>query len=347
MLANKRAALGDISNAGALVPAGFEKATSLALPVPGQPANVRITRQAAARQRLLEQQQQLQQQQHQELQGAEPMAVDTNLDPMDESDPQQCSTYVKDIYSYLREREQGYRVSPQFMQTQRDINHTMRGILVDWLVEVAEEYRLEAETLHLSVNYIDRFLSYVPVARSKLQLVGVACMLIASKYEEIHPPAVDEFVYISDNTYKREEILGMEGTILNRLMFELSVATAKGFLNRYLKAAKAGECDATTMMLCQYLCELTLQEYSFLKYSPSEIAASALHLALHTMRLPAWSPVLEHAAGYTADQLRACVAEMLGVFRKAEQNSLQAVREKYSHAKFLCVSMLAPPLTPP
>ena len=50
----------------------------------------------------------------------------------------------------------------------------MRAILIDWLVEVAEEYRLVPETLHLAVNYIDRFLSYVPVARSKLQLVGVA-----------------------------------------------------------------------------------------------------------------------------------------------------------------------------
>ena len=223
----------------------------------------------------------------------------------------------------------------------------MRGILIDWLVEVAEEYRLEPETLHLSVNYIDRFLSYVPVARSKLQLVGVTCMLIASKYEEIHPPAVDEFVYISDNTYKREEILHMEGTILNRLQFELSVVTAKVFLNRYIKAAKAGECDATTQMLCQYLCELTLQEYSFLKYRPSEIAAAALFLALHTMRLPSWTPLLEHVSSYTAEHLQSCVAEMLAVFRKAEANTLQAVREKYSHAKFLCVSMLKPPSSVP
>ena len=89
----------------------------------------------------------------------------------------------------------------------------MRATLIDWLVEVAEEYRLVPETLHLAVNYIDHFLSYVPVARSKLQLVGVTCMLIASKYEEIHPPAVDEFVYISDNTYKREEIMSMEAII--------------------------------------------------------------------------------------------------------------------------------------
>ena len=70
----------------------------------------------------------------------------------------------------------------------------MRSILIDWLVEVAEEYRLVPETLYLAVNYIDRFLAHVPVNRSKLQLVGVTCMLIASKYEEIHPPVRGETV---------------------------------------------------------------------------------------------------------------------------------------------------------
>merc|ERR1711935_869791 len=105
--------------------------------------------------------------------------------------------------------------------------------------------------------------------------------------------------------------------ILNRLNFELSVATAKVFLNRFLKAAKAGECDSTTQMLCQYLCELTLQEYTFLKYRPSEMAAAALRLALHTMRLPAWTPLLESVSGYTTGHLQGCVAELLAVFRKA------------------------------
>ncbi|KOO24210.1 hypothetical protein Ctob_001548 [Chrysochromulina tobinii] len=270
-----------------------------------------------------------------------------NLDPLTVRDPQLCHHYTKEIYSYLRDLELEHRVAPQFMQSQRDINATMRGILIDWLVEVAEEYRLESETLYLAVNYIDRFLSHVPVNRSKLQLVGVTCMLVASKYEEIHPPAVDEFVYISDNTYKREEILHMEGMVLNRLNFELSVATAKVFINRFLKAARAGECDSTTEMLCKYLTELTLQEYSFVKYRPSEVAAAALRLALHTMRLPAWTPLLEATSGYSAEDLNGCVAEVLASFRKAETNNLQAVREKYSHAKFLCVSTLTPPDLPP
>ena len=139
----------------------------------------------------------------------------------------------------------------------------------------------------------------------------------------------------------------MEGMVLNRLNFELSVATTKVFINRFLKAAKAGECDSTTEMLCKYLCELTQQEYGFIKYRPSEVAAAGLRLALHTMRLPAWTPLLESISGYSADDLAAVVAEMHAVFRKAEANNLQAVREKYSHAKFLCVSTLTPPDTVP
>ncbi len=113
---------------------------------------------------------------------------------------------------------------------QNDINTTMRGILVDWLVEVAEEYQLMSETLHLAVTLMDRFLSKTAVQRNRLQLVGVTCMLLASKYEEIYSPAVADYVYITDNTYTREEILAMEGNILSTLGFEIGCPTIKNFL---------------------------------------------------------------------------------------------------------------------
>ena len=81
--------------------------------------------------------------------------------------------------------------SAQYMELmQPDITPDMRSILIDWLVEVAQEYRLQHETLHLSVRLIDQFLSRQPVARNKLQLVGVTCMFIASKFEEIYAPQV-------------------------------------------------------------------------------------------------------------------------------------------------------------
>ena len=87
------------------------------------------------------------------------------------------------------------------------INKSMRAILVDWLVEVAEEYNLVPETLYLTVNYIDRFLSSNAIIDpSKLQLVGVSCMLIAAKLEEIYPPEISEFVYITNSTYTGDEV---------------------------------------------------------------------------------------------------------------------------------------------
>ena len=86
----------------------------------------------------------------------------------------------------------------------------MREILTDWLIEVHLKFKLLPETLYLTVNLIDRFLSTTQIMRNKLQLVGVTAMLIASKYEEIYPPIVNDFVYITDNAYTREEILQME-----------------------------------------------------------------------------------------------------------------------------------------
>lgn len=88
--------------------------------------------------------------------------------------------YQSDILEYLMEAENKHLPKFGYMRKQPDINHSMRTILVDWLVEVCEEYRLQSETLCLAVSYIDRFLSTMSVVRAKLQLVGTAAMFIAS-----------------------------------------------------------------------------------------------------------------------------------------------------------------------
>lgn len=141
-----------------------------------------------------------------------------------------CLFILKD---YLREAEMRHRPKPMYMRKQQDISHSMRTILVDWLVEVGEEYRLQNETLCLAVSYIDRFLSVMSVVRAKLQLVGTAAMFIAAKYEEIYPPDVGEFVYITDNTYTKKQVLRMEQLILKVLTFDLCVPTTSVFLNAY------------------------------------------------------------------------------------------------------------------
>lgn len=73
-----------------------------------------------------------------------------------------------------------HRPKPNYMRRQPDVSYSMRTILVDWLVEVAEEYKLQSQTLFLAVSFIDRFLSLMSVVRSKLQLLGTAAMFVAS-----------------------------------------------------------------------------------------------------------------------------------------------------------------------
>lgn len=97
-----------------------------------------------------------------------------------------------------------------YMNKQTDINEKMRAILIDWLIEVHLKFKLLPETLFLTVNMIDRYLEKTVIPRTKLQLIGVTAMLIASKYEEIYAPEVRDFVYITDRAYTKEEILKME-----------------------------------------------------------------------------------------------------------------------------------------
>jgi cyclin B len=79
----------------------------------------------------------------------------------------------------------------------------MRAILVDWIIEVHLKFKLLPETLFITVNLIDRYLSIINIKRNNLQLVGVTAMFIASKYEEIYAPEVKDFVYITDYAYSK------------------------------------------------------------------------------------------------------------------------------------------------
>jgi len=68
------------------------------------------------------------------------------------------SEYVNDIYAYLRQLETQYPVRPQHLVNQTEINGRMRGILIDWIVQVHKTYCLQQETLYLTVAIIDRYL---------------------------------------------------------------------------------------------------------------------------------------------------------------------------------------------
>ncbi|TKY57865.1 putative cyclin-A3-1 [Spatholobus suberectus] len=276
--------------------------------------------------------------------------VATPEKPNERHDPQLCGPYVSDIYEYLRgmEVEPSKRPLADYVQkVQRDVNANMRGVLVDWLVEVAEEYKLVSDTLYFCVAYIDRFLSLNALSRQRLQLLGVAAMLIASKYEEIKPPEVEDFCYITDNTYSKEEVVNMEADILKALKFELGGPTVKTFLRRFSRVGQEGvdTSDLQFEFLSCYLAELSLLDYNCVKFLPSLVAASVVFLArfmLSTKTHP-WNLALHQLTRYKPADLKECVLNIHDLYLSRRGGSLQAVREKYKQHKFKCVATTPSP----
>ncbi|KAI3465298.1 hypothetical protein Pfo_021961 [Paulownia fortunei] len=265
-------------------------------------------------------------------------------------DPQMCEAYVSDIYEYLHNMEMEAKrrpLSDYLEKVQKDVTANMRGILMDWLVEVAEEYKLLSDTLYLTVSYIDRFLSMNVINRQRLQLLGVSSMLIASKYEEISPPHVEDFCYITDNTYAKEEVVKMEADVLKSLKFEMGSPTVKTFLRRFTRIAQE-DYESPSLQLeflgC-YLAELSLLDYGCVKFLPSLVAASVVFLSRFTLqaKLHPWNSALQSHSGYKAADLKECVGILHDLQMSRKGSALVAVREKYKQHKFKCVSTLSSP----
>ncbi|XP_047463957.1 cyclin-A1 [Mugil cephalus] len=257
-----------------------------------------------------------------------------------------CVEYAETIHQHLRDSEIRFRASPGYLENHPEITSDMRVILLDWLVEVIQEYRLNSETLYLAVNYLDRFLSCtVHMKRSKLQLVGTAALLIAAKYEEISPPDLNEFVYITDSTYTKRQLVRMEQIFLKVLDFKMAAPTTNQFLRLFMSIKPVG---ANTENLAFYLSELSLLEMDpFLHYKPSIVAAAAYCLATYTINRSLWPDTLNAFTGYTVDEIVPCLIDLHKLHLSAESYPQQAIREKYKSSKYCHASRVTPPAVLP
>lgn len=255
---------------------------------------------------------------------------------------QDVAEYDGEICGQLFREERNFLPHPDYMDTQPDINGRMRAILADWLIEVHLKYRLRPETLYLTINIIDRYLTRMPVMRKRLQLVGVTAMFVASKFEEINPPEIQDFVYITDNAYTIDNLLQMECYMLTTLAFQLVSVTPFHFADRL---QRFNRCSNVHRSLSHYLLELFLLDIRMMRYPPSHLVSAALLLSNELVgRVPVWPTAMAQVARHTEEQLRGCADEMKAVLHAAPHSSLQAVRKKYLTPEYNCVATMFPAL---
>jgi G2/mitotic-specific cyclin 1/2 len=255
-------------------------------------------------------------------------AVD--LDKEDVDDPLMVAEYVVEIFEYLKELEIATMANPDYMDSQNELEWKMRGILVDWLLEVHTRFRLLPETLFLAVNIIDRFLSTKIVQLDRLQLVGVTAMFIASKYEEVLSPHVQNFRHVADDGFTEEEILSAERFVLSALNYDLSYPNPMNFLRRI---SKADNYDIQTRTLGKYLLEIGCLDHRFLAHPPSQVAAAAMYLARLVLERGPWDATLAHYSGYSEEEIQPVLSLMIDYLAAPVLH--EAFFKKYASKKFL------------
>ncbi|KAF8970127.1 cyclin-like protein [Flammula alnicola] len=269
-----------------------------------------------------------------ELEAVEPSSSNVqlwdDLDAEDWDDPLMVSEYVADVCVYLKEIELATMPNPDYMKDQAEITWEHRGVLIDWLLQVHARFNLLSESFFLCVNILDRFLGSRPISISKVQLVGLACFFIATKFEETYSPSVKEIAYLAADQYTVEEILKAERYILRTLDWDLRAPGPMGWLRR---ASKADDCEVHARTIAKYLLEVACVERRLIGMVPSLLSAASMWLARLTLGREEWTANLEHYTTYAEKELIP-VATIMLEYIITDPVQHESLYKKYAHKRY-------------
>lgn len=244
--------------------------------------------------------------------------------------PYESPVYALAIFEYMRARQNIFPIS-KYMSSQKEVTADMRAVLVDWMVEVQENFELNHETLYLAVKLVDLFLQEMVISKDTLQLIGAAAIFIAAKFDERHPPGVDDFMYICDDAYNRNQMLAMERSLLHTVGFDINIPISYRFLRRYAKCSKT---NMQTLTLARFVLELSLQCYDLIDQKDSLMAASALWLAFKMKRNGEWNETLLYYTSHTEKEVLSLAKRLSAMVDESKDKKLQTIWQKYSHKIF-------------
>lgn len=186
---------------------------------------------------------------------------------------------AKDIYDYMFALEEAQAVKEDYLKGQKILTPKVRQRLINWCIDIHNKLGLITETLYITIALIDRYFDKIQVKQqSTVQLVAIGATLIASKYEEIYPPDIQDLLHLAQGEYSRREVMRVEIQILEELNFDLGKPIPLAFLRRFSKAA---HCDVKMHSIAKFLMELSLTEYECSHWRPSMLAAAALFATIY------------------------------------------------------------------
>lgn len=244
--------------------------------------------------------------------------------------------YVNDIYNNLlnEEKIQNPKNIFGFMKRQQEINEQMRAILIDWIIDVHLRFRLRTSSLFTTVKIIDHYLNTNQIQRNNFQLLGIAAFLIACKHDEIFIPKLEDLIYVTDNAYKKEELVKMEEIVLDNLSFNILGPSPLDF---YEILAKSFGFKKVEFYLGRFFMESFLLDINYTKYSPSVIACACAYIVMKYYKLPNYQKLYDkrlNSEGVSQTFIKETAKEICFFIDGLSSTDLKATRNKYSLAQY-------------
>ena len=257
--------------------------------------------------------------------------------------------YLNTIYYNLLVEENKELTSKpvyNYMKKQKEINDQMRSILVDWIIDVHHKFGFTDETLFMTILIIDRYCSLEQISRIKYQCLGITALMIACKHEEINVPKVDDFIYITDNAYTKEEVFKMENDVLSKLNFELLYPSPIKF---YEYLSLHFDFSKKYHMLGKYLMETFLLDLKYIKYKPSIISCACTYIVMKFFKMDNYRHSYERKF-YLLDEnvntipvghgVKDCAQDICIYVDNINNTNLLSCQKKYTKAEFERVATL-------
>lgn len=238
---------------------------------------------------------------------AAPFGITTSID-------ETLNVCTSDLYRDMLVRQTEY-VSPQTYAPEASYL-PYRRYLVDWMSDVGEQCQLHNTTIHVSILLLDKIFRSQNIPRSEWQLFATACITVAAKYEEAeehcpHIPDLLQMTKLNESGHNSLSFRDGEVEVLRHLRWTLRAVPALHVIGYFLEKGATFVDDtwqgrALIEKIPKYIkkyadffCNLTLQDYSFQQYLPSQLAAAILMASRVALNVePRWRPELISLTSY-------------------------------------------------
>jgi len=259
--------------------------------------------------------------------------------------------YLNVIYYNLlneeKENRKYFKSEYNYMNTQKEITEQMRSILIDWIIDVHGKFGFCDETLYMTVSIIDRYSSIKKITRNEYQCLGITALMISCKHEEINVPKVEDFIYITDNAYTKQEVFNMEIDILDKLKYNLLYPSPIKFYE-YLSLHFGF--DKKKHFLGKYLMETFLLDLICIKFKPSIISCACIYIVMKFFKMKNYKEsylkkwyMIEGKEGFELENgcgIKDCAQEMCNFVDNIGSTKYLSCQKKYSADDYCNISKL-------